>query len=810
MADNNSDPDADWKRPNIDPDAVFGSTAATAKDLNDYVDWANSDPPQWKKLKASVVGVSATAISGAEKTAIASGIVDAQSLADAYGAFQYAYELLSWLESFIYDQAHAIAGEDRAWAGVAAEAFLAKMQLFADYLGANAERIAGGGGSGGTGSVPDQLWNSANYLAWAQNAMETIDVGWAEIAKANGAGVTDTGLVAISSTEYVKPMTAQMFEVVDTLAGQYQLTYGRVVPPTPSQNFQTTPPTTTTRPTTTPPATTTKPPTTTTKPPPPKPSPTKPPTGTPPPTSTKPPTTTAKPPTVTPPPTKPSLTAPVVTPPVTPRPSATVPPVATPPVTRPPVSTSAPVVTPPVTRPPSRSPVVTPPPKPTVTAPVVTPPVTTRPPVTSPPVVTRPPTPLPVGSPRPPGGTPPVTTPPPRVDRPGGPPSAPTGTPPPRSGGVPDGQNGGGLPGFEAPGVDAPPTVDPPGVDGPGGLAPPVLGGVDPPDATGGGRPDGTSGAPPFLPPPSGAPGGAGGGAPDRPDASGLVEGEPQTWDPPLSGGVDVPHSPGGTEAGGSGLGASPLPPAPAATGGVPPFLPPPSGAPGGAGGGAPDRPDASGLVEGEPQTWQPPVPDGVDAPDAPQGAPAGGSGLPPVVAPPAAPADPDGRAAPERPDAAELLDPEPGWHQDLPVPVPLPVPSRAAGPQGDPEPQRKPGAKRAAGPERVPGPERAVDPPGGPAAPVRPGWAAAPVGSVPGPGEREKAERPEAAELLIEAPASWAADDAPAPDRVPVVRPTGEPEDTSAWDAPGERWWLAGADLPAADPDRADRGTDA
>ena len=32
-----------------------------------------------------------------------------------------------------------------------AEAFLAKMQLFADYLGANAERIAGGGGSGGTG-----------------------------------------------------------------------------------------------------------------------------------------------------------------------------------------------------------------------------------------------------------------------------------------------------------------------------------------------------------------------------------------------------------------------------------------------------------------------------------------------------------------------------------------------------------------------------------------------------------------------------------------------------------------------------------
>lgn len=142
MADSTANDDEDWHR-NIDPNAVFGNIKVTAENLNDYFDWANSDPPQWKKLKASVVGVAATAISGERKAEIASDIVDAQSLADAYGAFQHTYELLSWLESFIYDQAHAIAGEGRAWSGPAADAFLAKMEFFADYLGANAERIAG-------------------------------------------------------------------------------------------------------------------------------------------------------------------------------------------------------------------------------------------------------------------------------------------------------------------------------------------------------------------------------------------------------------------------------------------------------------------------------------------------------------------------------------------------------------------------------------------------------------------------------------------------------------------------------------------
>ncbi len=124
-----------WQR-DVDPAATFMQEQIDVSDLEDYKKWVHEDPPGWRKIKASVYG--GAALANDDARALAKSLVDPQSLADASGAFNLAYQTLGWLENIIRDHSHAIAGEGKAWQGPAADAFLAKMDYFAEFLGSQA------------------------------------------------------------------------------------------------------------------------------------------------------------------------------------------------------------------------------------------------------------------------------------------------------------------------------------------------------------------------------------------------------------------------------------------------------------------------------------------------------------------------------------------------------------------------------------------------------------------------------------------------------------------------------------------------
>lgn len=148
----------------------------------------------------------------------------------------------------------------------------------------------------------------------------------------------------------------------------------------------------------------------------------------------------------------------------------------------------------------------------------------------------------------------------------------------------------------------------------------------------------------PMMPGAGGVPGAGGAGGPEKPDASGLIEGPPDDWQPPAFTGVDIPGAPDGTSPGGAGLddttpGAGLNDTTPPTTNdttaptvpGAPmmPGMPGPGGTPGAAGGpGGPEKPDANGLIEGGTDAWEPSGVGDVGALGAPHGTAAGGAGL--------------------------------------------------------------------------------------------------------------------------------------------------------------------------------------
>ncbi|MCN0179566.1 hypothetical protein [Salinispora arenicola] len=654
-------------------EATFVPPTIDTSDLYDYRTWAQEERG-WRKLLAAVNG--GAAIATADGEALAARLVSPQSVMDAGVAFQHAYDTLNWLEQFVRDQSQAIAGEDRAWQGEAADAFLAKMTYFADYIGAQAERIAGGDGTGGVNSVPNQLYKSANYFAWAQSTMKYLDRSWATIAAQNGVGSNDHDMVAISGTKFEQPMTEQMLQVVDTLATQYDFTYSSVTPPDGD----------------------------------------------------------GEPKISTPEVTPPDLSVPEISTPEVSMPEISTPEVSMPEISTPDVSTpdlSTPDVSPPGEIPP---PEVSPPgelPPPGVTPPGEIPPPGVTPPGDGPSLLNGGPgledpnlgglpgldepsggagggagdqvvppivPPLPglgngSGGPGDTGSSNPQTPSVPGIDAGeglgvppptgvfspapvpgsgsgggGGTPSIP---PPPSAGDLVDGDQDdwtGGAAGdvplpnppgdTTMPGADSDvplPTAPPFGADSdvPLPTAPPLGADSDVPLPTapplGAG---GTGDAPtapmvpgmPMMPGAGGIPGAGGAGGPEKPDASGLIEGPPDDWQPPAFTGVDIPGAPDGTSPGGAGLddttpGAGLNDTTPPTTNdttaptvpGAPmmPGMPGPGGTPGAAGGpGGPEKPDANGLIEGGTDAWEPSGVGDVGALGAPHGAAAGGAGL--------------------------------------------------------------------------------------------------------------------------------------------------------------------------------------
>ncbi|MEU1755723.1 hypothetical protein ABZ436_24125 [Micromonospora matsumotoense] len=735
MGDSDSGTEEEWSH-SADPMATFPPTNVQIDDLDDLERWARMDPPGWRRIKAAVNGGSA--IESEAGHTYAATLVNYQTLIEAANAFQRSYNLLHWLETFVSVHAAAIAGEGKPWQGKAAKAFLAKMDYFSRYLGEQADRLLGGDGVPGSASVPQQLMMSGSYLKWAQEQLDYLDVEWAKIAAAHEANHTAGGNVAISSTPYARPMTDQMLQVAQVLAKQYaQFNFGSVSAPEGDGSLGPGDPTR------------------------PKDLPTEPPTKRPPPT---------EPPTRRPDPTEPPTRRPDPTEPPTRRPEPTEPPARRPdPKAAPPPDGSMPNPRPDgpppsAGPPPGAGPPVGPPPRsklsgdPPGGAPIGTgPPGGGGLPGFDPPVVGDPPGSGPGGGNAPGGIVPPAIPGPPNAGKPGGiPPPVPPVVRRPDDGTTPPARPPGGAdpPGGVTPpsGIDPPSGVSPPsGIDPPGGISPPggidppggisPPGGIDPPggvsppsgiDPPGGVSPPGGIDPPGGVSPPSGIdppggvsppggidpPGGGqtpGGGSPlpgapmpgmpgspgsgpgggsgvERPDSSGLVDGDPEDW---LSDGrmPGEPSAPGGAVPGNGGIrvpqpGLVPggQPPGGGVPGGGVPPMPGAPGSPGaGAGGGAtPERPDAAGLVDGDESDWLSST-DGVGLPSAPGGAAAGGPGLggrpgpgaaPPEAAPlpvagpvpaagpppmPGVPGSPGagagGGTTPERPDAAGLVE---------------------------------------------------------------------------------------------------------------------------------------------------------
>ncbi|MCN0151736.1 hypothetical protein [Salinispora arenicola] len=638
-------------------EATFVPPTIDTSDLYDYRTWAQEERG-WRKLLAAVNG--GAAIATADGEALAARLVSPQSVMDAGVAFQHAYDTLNWLEQFVRDQSQAIAGEDRAWQGEAADAFLAKMTYFADYIGAQAERIAGGDGTGGVNSVPNQLYKSANYFAWAQSTMKYLDRSWATIAAQNGVGSNDHDMVAISGTKFEQPMTEQMLQVVDTLATQYDFTYSSVTPPDGDGEPKISTPEVT-------------------------------------------PPDLSVPEISTPEVSMPEVSAPEISTPEVSTPEISTPEVSTPEVSVPEVSVPgeipSPEVPPPGENPP---PGVTPPGDDTSlfnggpgledpnlgglpglddpsggagggagdqVVPPIVPPLpglgngsggpgdtgSSNPQAPSVPGIgageglgVPPPTgvftPAPVPGPGSGGGS-------------GGGGGTPSIPPPPSAGDLVDGDQddwtGGGA--GDVPLPNPPGDTTMPGADSdvPLPTAPPLGADSDVPLPTapplGAG---GTGDAPtapmvpgmPMMPGAGGVPGAGGAGGPEKPDASGLIEGPPDDWQPPAFTGVDIPGAPDGTSPGGAGLddttpGAGLNDTTPPTTNdtttptvpGAPmmPGMPGPGGTPGAASGpGGPEKPDANGLIEGGTDAWEPSGVGDVGALGAPHGTAAGGAGL--------------------------------------------------------------------------------------------------------------------------------------------------------------------------------------
>ncbi|GAA3945622.1 hypothetical protein [Actinoplanes auranticolor] len=588
---------AEWNS-DVEKDATFMPQTIDTSNEEDYNVW-KTESRGWRKLEAALRGGSALNTEAGE--AHAATLVDPQTLVDSAVTFHQIRDALVWLENFIRDQVQAVAGPDRAWQGAAADAFLTKMDLLAEHVGRNAERI-NGGEAYGPNSVPEALYRSAHYLRWGQEQVYHLDVSYAEIARMDGVGDGGDGPVPISGSKFEKPMAEQMAQVVGTVATEYHSTYSQVQPPTEG----TVPiPSLTLGDHTTPPSIT-----------------------------------------ITTPP--PLSTPPLLS--VTPPPSLNV---TTPPplnVTAPPPSSGPPLVTqppfaPPSIAPPSGGPGLT---VPTFNAagtgdgpglgPGITPPTGAA--NFQPPGIGAPPGgggglpglgggngPAPIGG----NGAfvPPVIGNVPGFD--GGPKAGANTVKPPAVGGPPNaGAAGGGAGGAD---FKPPALASPPGGAGPGlGSGIPGTGGIDLPEIApppagaglGGGAGGGAGGGmPPMMPGSPGAgggsPGGGGGGIPDPSDAGGLLGGDADDWTSPAIGAVDAPNAPWGASPGGGGLGGqSPMMPGMPGSGG---------GAPG-AGGGIPDASDASGLVSGDEADWQSPVIGAVDAPDAPLGAAPGGGGL--------------------------------------------------------------------------------------------------------------------------------------------------------------------------------------
>ena len=195
---------------------VFPVSGATRDNPNDFENW------DWKQIRAAVVGYAAT---GEERSAPGS---DPDTLYQAATAFYRSSRVLDYVAQNVALQAEELAGPEGAWNGPAAKSFRGMMDTLAAKLTAKSNQISGG--ISHTNSVPVQLHNSGNYLAWAKETIVNIDSHYASWVGTHGRRIN--GLAAISDyPQLVAQMTEDMRKVVRILSTQYVDTYDAVVIP---------------------------------------------------------------------------------------------------------------------------------------------------------------------------------------------------------------------------------------------------------------------------------------------------------------------------------------------------------------------------------------------------------------------------------------------------------------------------------------------------------------------------------------------------------------------------------------------------
>jgi hypothetical protein len=212
---------------------VFPDPTANLTDPRDFENW------DWKQIRAAVVGYAAAPPAAVPTS---TPFADPESIRNASVVFNRARAALEYVSENIRLQTEALAGENGAWKSPASEAFRSMNLLFAAKLEAKAQQI-NGGEFVGTNNVPAQLWNSGNYLQWAQETIQQIDSYYADYVRSVGVTMGD-GLARISDyPELVAQMTEDMKKVVRILAQQYVMNTNSVTPPNPSDfNFTPKPP----------------------------------------------------------------------------------------------------------------------------------------------------------------------------------------------------------------------------------------------------------------------------------------------------------------------------------------------------------------------------------------------------------------------------------------------------------------------------------------------------------------------------------------------------------------------------------------
>jgi hypothetical protein len=190
---------------------VYGNANLTPSE-GDKDDWQSMT---WSQIEAAILGASEISSSN---TDTGSGVASPTTLQAAADVFYNVQQTLASVAQDLVQQANLLAGEDGSpWQGPAAQSFMAMIKTFANDISSNASLLQDAAGN----SVPDQLINNANTLAWAQSEVQYIDSYWANIATQEGAQ-TINGLVQVHEVPSIPPlMTSDMKQVMSTLVSNY-------------------------------------------------------------------------------------------------------------------------------------------------------------------------------------------------------------------------------------------------------------------------------------------------------------------------------------------------------------------------------------------------------------------------------------------------------------------------------------------------------------------------------------------------------------------------------------------------------------